>query len=90
MSGFCPEATNQVTQELVTPKYRATSAPEKPSSLAAIQEIESRASTTSRLRLPEGHSFRKIAYELFYITIFLTHNRYDAKTPGADFLIILE
>jgi transposase len=27
-SGFCPDATNRVTQELVTPKYRATSAPE--------------------------------------------------------------
>ena len=24
-SGFCSEATNLVTQELVTPKYRATS-----------------------------------------------------------------
>jgi hypothetical protein len=23
-SGFCPDATNRVTQELVTPKYRAT------------------------------------------------------------------
>ena len=27
-SGFLPEATKRVTQELVTPKYRATSAPE--------------------------------------------------------------
>jgi tetratricopeptide (TPR) repeat protein len=28
MSSICPDATNRVTQELVTPKYRATSAPE--------------------------------------------------------------
>jgi hypothetical protein len=27
-SGFLPDATNRVTQELVTPEYRATSAPE--------------------------------------------------------------
>ena len=27
-SGFLPDATKRVTQELVTPKYRATSAPE--------------------------------------------------------------
>ena len=27
-SGFCPDATNRVTQELLTPKFRATSAPD--------------------------------------------------------------
>ncbi|MCK4988177.1 MAG: nucleotidyl transferase AbiEii/AbiGii toxin family protein [Desulfobacterales bacterium] len=27
-SGFLPDVINRVTQELVTPKYRATSAPE--------------------------------------------------------------
>ena len=31
-SGFCPDATNRVTQELVTPKYRGTSEPEQASS----------------------------------------------------------
>ena len=37
----------------VTPKYQAKSAPKKPSSLTAIQDIEIRALAPSRQRLPE-------------------------------------
>ena len=63
-SGFAPDETSRVTQELVTPKNRAKSAPEQPSSLTAIQDIEQRASTTTRLRLPEQSSPKEILYFL--------------------------
>jgi hypothetical protein len=61
-SGFLLDTTIRGTQELVTPKYRATLAPEYPSSFTAIQDVEQRASTTSRLRLPERSSFKEIAH----------------------------
>jgi amidophosphoribosyltransferase len=51
--GVLPDTTNRATQKLVMPAYRATSAPDRPSSLTAIRQIEPRASTTARLRLPE-------------------------------------
>ena len=47
-----------VTQELVTPRYRATSAPEYPNSLTASQDMTWRASTIACLRLPDRSSPR--------------------------------
>ena len=53
ISGFSPDERNRVTQEFVTPRCPATSAPEYPSSWTAIHETVLRALTSSCLRLPE-------------------------------------
>ena len=58
MSGFFPDDTDFVTHEFVTPRYRATSAPEYPNSRTAIQDTIPLASTISLLRLPEHSSPR--------------------------------
>ena len=47
-----------VTHDVVTPRYRAVSAPEYPNSFTANHENTRRASTTSLLRLPERNSPR--------------------------------
>ena len=47
-------------RELVTPRHRATSAPEYPNSRTAIQDTIPLASIISRLRLPEHSSPRLI------------------------------
>ena len=61
-SGFLPEAIMRVTQEFVTPRYRATSVPEYPSSLTLIHDVACLASTTTFLRPPERSSFMGIPY----------------------------
>jgi len=54
--GGFPVEAKRITHELVTPRYRATSAPEYPNSLIANQDNTCRASTTCCLLLPDRSS----------------------------------
>ena len=63
-SGFFPDDIDRLIQDVVTPKYRATSAPEYPSSLTATHDSTSRAFTTACLRPPDSSSPAEISYFL--------------------------
>jgi len=56
ISGFFPDERNRVTQEFVTPRCLATSAPEYPHSCTAIHETVLRVLISSCLRLPDIRS----------------------------------
>src|SRR4030042_1253736 len=53
---FSPDETARVTQEFVTPRYRAISAPESPKSCTPACDNSPRALTTGGLRLPDRNS----------------------------------
>ena len=62
--GDFPVKIYRVMHELLTPRYRATSAPEYPSSLTANEDRTLRAFTTSLLRLPDRNSPIEILWTL--------------------------
>ena len=58
LSGSFPDKTALVTHEVVTPRYRATSAPEYPNSLTANQDSTRRVSTHALCSRTEVHQWR--------------------------------